>query len=440
MNALAHPSMAVGGAFPPEIRSAESQRALLRFLLAVSALAMPLLVPRLPGNSVPVDIVNATVIVLGVILLVRTRAPLRAPLAVPVFMILLGGLLAAMQSVAIEQSLLAITQDVYLFAVFVIVVNLIVQDRSGLTARFLAGAWATTGVAVGALTWVVQVTQTDYLFGVRMVDPYGRAHGTLRDPNMTGAYLVTSLFVLWLAPWPRRIPTKLVSSIPIVLGIHATGSNTALITLAGGALATLAVALIARQSKGEQRIAATLVLVGLIALPAILIPDAIVRADRSLDTLGQTSTFESSLGRVDASMGPRIERWRGSLELFRDELVVGIGPSATNEWLDALNARVAGEIHNDYVAGFLERGPLGGFGNLLLLAGIVIATIRVALSDRLGREGWLPSAAFGAAVSVLLAGNALEILHFRHVWLLFALVVALQMFLTEHRVPTEPQT
>lgn len=428
MNQLAYPRGRFPGGAIGQVRRTDTQWPLMRLLLVLTVVATPLFVPRLPGNSIPVDIVNVCLIAFGSLLLTHTGAQTRIPLVVPTFMIVIGGLIATTQSVAVDRSLLAIAQDVYLFGVFLVIVNLVGQDPTERTAGALAAAWASAGVAMGALVWGVKAAGAGHLFGVRMVDPFGRSHGPLRDPNMAGVYLVMSLFVLWLSPWPKRPSMKFVASVPIVLGVHATGSNTALFTLTAGVVATLGIGFIAHRESRATRTAALLALVGITVLFTVIVPpDAASRLDRSLDALGETPIFSASLGRIDSSLEPRAERWRDSLELFRSELVVGIGPSATNEWLETIHARVGGEIHNDFVAGFLERGILGGIGNLLLFAGLLLASGRLALNNRLRETGWIPSAAVGAAVTVLLAANALETLHFRHVWLLFALIVGIQL-------------
>lgn len=429
MNQLNLYGVGSAGRATTSIHDVAGLETLLRYLLILSTATIPLLVPPLPGNSVAVDVVNFALIGFGALWIAPREV--RLPLLVPVFMVVLGGFMATTQSADVVRSLLALAQDIYLFALFIIVFNLLLQDRSGRVGRAIASTWSIVGIGSGAIVWFCGAVGLDFFLGARMVDPYGRAHGPLRDPNMAGVYLVMSLFVMWMSPWPRRVPTKLAASVPFILGIQATKSNTALFTLLGGAIAVWAVTLIARRRSRPERLAMTIVLTGVIALFVLLLPDVAGLADRSVHALGDTSAFKGSLGRIDESTGPRIDRWGESLALFQSELAVGIGPSATNEWLETIHARIGGEIHSDYVAGFLERGVLGGIGNLLLLGSLLLWTLRLAFNDRLRREGWFPAAALGATVALLMAANALETLHFRHMWLLAALVIGLQMSFKE---------
>lgn len=145
------------------------------------------------------------------------------------------------------------------------------------------------------------------------------------------------------------------------------------------------------------------------------------------ENLGSTETFSDSLGRTEISATGRIERWEEAFLRFGDQVLIGIGPGSTSPALDAMGSPFAGELHNDYLAGFLERGVLGGVG---VLAVFVITTgwaFRCGFSRTLREAGWRPSFLVGGMAAILASAMALETLHFRHIWLFFALLAGLAL-------------
>jgi O-antigen ligase len=113
--------------------------------------------------------------------------------------------------------------------------------------------------------------------------------------------------------------------------------------------------------------------------------------------------------------------------------LIGIGPVATNPALARRDTPISGELHNDYLAGFLERGVLGGLGLLALCFVVSMWSLRVGLDRALASRGWVPTAFCGGTVAVLISAASLETLHFRHVWLFFALLIALGLSSRELR-------
>nr|MDQ3958259.1 O-antigen ligase family protein [Actinomycetota bacterium] len=398
---------------------------LLTPLLLGSVVTVPFLLPPIGPNSVPADFFNAVFVVLGATVLLRTRTPVRLPLGGSYLLIVTGGLLAVTQSVVPRESLVAVVQDGYLFVWFVIVVNFLLLD-DGRTARHVAILWTAVGVVVAVVVWGAALGYPEdipYLFGYPLVDIYGRSEGTFRDPNMAGNYLVLSLFVLWAAPRPRNVAVKLALTIPFFFGIYVTQSITALVTLVGGAVVAATIAFVGRR---EVVVAAAMAVIAAALIAALALPDDIL--DRSADatgSLGQTEVFDESLGRSNSSLSLRAQRWEEAFRFFGSSIVLGIGPSSTDESLASRGAPISGEIHNDYMAGLLERGLLGGLGNVFLFVVAAGWSLRVGLDKKYAAQGWRPSALVGGIVVVLMAAMSLETLHFRHVWLFLAVVVAL---------------
>ncbi|HEV2755701.1 MAG TPA: O-antigen ligase family protein [Actinomycetota bacterium] len=410
-----------------ERRRARHLRRLLTPLLFASVVTVPLLLPPIGANAVPADFFNAAFVVLGAAVLLRTRARMRIPLGGSYLLILTGGLIAVTQSIVPKESIVAVVQDAYLFVWFVIVVNFLISG-GGRATRWVAIVWGFVGVAVALLVWGAWLgypTNVPMLFGYPLVDPWGRSEGTFRDPNMAGNYLVLSLFVLWAAPRPRNVLVKLVLTVPFLLGIYVTQSITALVTLAGGVLVAGTIAFVARR---EAVVAAVMAVVAAALVAVVVLPQTFLADPTEVTaSLGENELFDESLGRSNSSLSVRAQRWEEAFQLFGSSIILGVGPSSTDESLAERGAPLTGEIHNDYMAGLLERGLLGAVGNLFLFVVAAAWSVRVGLDKRLSAEGWRPAALAGGVVVILMAAMSLETLHFRHVWLFFGLVVALGM-------------
>lgn len=407
----------------PEL-SARQLRVLMPVFIA-SVIALPLQTPRYAYNLTPSDGVIILFIALAAASFWRSRVRLRLPLTAGFVMALLGGSVAATQSIAPRASVSALVQDVYLFVWFLLAVNLIAHTPERFVRR-VAVAWTLVGGVVATFTWIVGVRCPESIpvvFGHRAATKFCRVSGTLFDENLAGYFLVIGLFVAWAAPWPRGRFGKAVWTVPFVLGIHATGSITALIVLIAGVVATAAVSFVSRRQAAA---AATILVLALAVIAVAALPPDFERDPSGvLQTIGDEGAFEGSLGRSDRAFSGRAERWREALQFFGGNLLVGIGPASTYQALFAQDVPIAGELHNDYVAGFLERGIVGGLGVVLLFGAAAAWAMRVAIDDGLRRHGWRPSAFAGAMIAVLLTAITLETLHFRHQWLLFALMIGL---------------
>jgi O-antigen ligase len=103
---------------------------------------------------------------------------------------------------------------------------------------------------------------------------------------------------------------------------------------------------------------------------------------------------------------------------------LGVGPAGATEALEVINVPITGELHNDYLSAFVERGVVGGLGVICLFMVATIRTMRIAMDGQLETAGWRPAALFGGVVATLLSAMTLEVLHFRHLWLFLALVMA----------------
>jgi O-antigen ligase len=398
---------------------------LLRWLLVANVVSLPILVPRGPENTVPADLPATLLIVLGAACLWRMRQPVHLPMAMSYTLIVTGGLVAAGQSVAPRIALTAVVIDVYLFVWFVVVLNcLLATGNRGL--RWVISTWIAVAACIGVLAALAATagsTAVPKLFGYPIVDKFERFYGTFRDPNMAGNFLVVSLFVVWASPLPRRTGWKVAVSLPLLLAIQATKSNTALAALAAGVLVMVCVSLIrSRKAAAGAAVAA----VGLALLVFAVMPARVIDGPANLArSLGDEAVFQGSLNRFDSSLGARVERIDEALGIFGPDVLLGIGPSTTNDTLIAIGAPITGELHNDFVAALIERGLLGIVGVVALFVLAIRSSFQLVSEPALRRDGWRTVALLGAVTSVVVSALSLETLHFRHVWFLFALVYAL---------------
>ena len=87
--------------------------------------------------------------------------------------------------------------------------------------------------------------------------------------------------------------------------------------------------------------------------------------------------------------------------------------------------------HNDYLAVVVERGVAGAIGLLLLVGSIWIrtrASARRDLSQGFRRVLPLPEALAGAVAAVAVSALFHEVLHFRQVWALLAVIAAIDLW------------
>lgn len=402
--------------------------------LAALVCLIPIVVPSGPARLAIVD----GLIVLGLgIFAVRTlmrHETVRVPFMGPVFIISVGSMAAVTNALSPRASFLAMAQDAYLFLWFLMLVHLL-KDRD---LTFLQKTWMWVGNAIALYGLGILVVES-HLSLLDMVKPRGRrAYGTFYDPNMFAGYLVMSLFfVLSLG---RRIPRLLrwSSIVLLVVGIIATKSN-------GGALSLmigLPVWLLMRARTRKvhpMAIASGALLGGCLLLVAVWLV-----AGLGLGS-SQISAFESNsfLARASHSSEGRFTIWK-NLQSTYAKSPLGIGPGNSSSLTFAVRDRLrpnslqAKEAHNDYLAYAIERGPLGILGLLLLLASAFGKLIR-ALAPREGKgapdeaTAALVAAAAGALAASIVHGLTIEVLHFRHFWMLLAIVCAIDLRLKSAR-------
>jgi hypothetical protein len=355
-------------------------------LIALSLVGVVFLEPRLGPNGAFVDAVLVVLVALGIGVMAVGGAPpaletwqaTRAWLLV----VAIGTALSLYSSGVTGWASIDIAQSVYSVAIFFGCYALIWRRRRFLPVFAIA-------IAVGILVTTVSLVLT--------LEPGVRPSGAFYHPNYAGHYLVVAAAVCWWAsPW-RLL--KVAAVAVAALGVYLTASFGALI------MAGTLVAYILLRAARQRPWALAFTGAAVLTLVAVVAPSTIT-AELSQFTVSDTLTST----RFERSEGGRLGVWEESLATVPDH-PLGVGP-------DGLHNRqmitVAREPHNLYVAFLAERGAIGLVG----LIGLGIALWRQLPTGGLSRP----------LIVTLAVGNMFrETFHYRHMWLLLAVAVVIDL-------------
>lgn len=347
------------------------------------------------GFARPTLVENVTVGDLAILALIAgfaVRAVAGAPvvddvarrLALPVVLIALGSLVAATHVGFREWIVGDLVRDAAVGFAFLAALDTFRREGRSATAA------ATAALALSAGVVSVQL----------LADTGIRADATFPNPNVAGHFLATSLIALLTLPMPR--PLRLLAVPLVVLGLLRTSSFGALAQVGAGIALLLAVRTrpwrrAHRHGMVVATAAAVVVLVGVVlALPSLL-PEQ--NSDRS----------GLSTQRLDRSADGRFHAWEEGLDLVLEH-PLGVGAGSTGG-LELLTGEQ--ELHNEPLAYLVERGVIG-------LAGFV--ALAVALWRLAPPGGGARALLVGFGLSSLVR----ETSHYRHLWLVLALVLAVE--------------
>jgi O-antigen ligase len=394
------------------------------FVLGLAVAALPLLVPKGPGNTAPVDALAIVYLLVAMVALPRTGRRLVRPAGPALLLFLAAGVIATLASEDVGLGILTLLIEIYLILLFFGVSNDLADDRRGLDRILIV--WVLAALAWTCLPILVAVHVLPQELPVVGVQG-SRPAGTSGNPNLLGSYLVTSFFVLLASPWPRARPLRLLAAGWLLWGIWLTGSNGGISGLLIG-LAVLGIGALFRRGRTREQMQG---LVGALLLLVVLLvvgSGALIEWQagrpspfRVFSDERQGSPLGSTLGRTDRGLEDRLEIWRQTWEAASPHVALGIGPGQFVS-LNLLNPKgvARSSTHNDYLSVTIERGVLG------LVAYLAFCLILVRWSGRLlvaGGSGRATHRALAGAVwANLIFGLAHETYHFRHMWMLFALV------------------
>ena len=410
------------------------------WLLATTVVLLPLLVPRGPGQSAPVDAVAGAYVVVAVATHYRFGRPLRLPAMGPILVIFAASLIAIAFGLDLALGMLSLLVEAYLVLLFVYLANHLADDQHSL--RIILTVWSAAAVGWAAVFVGLQFQLLPQWLQGLLTDGAEegiRAAGVSGNPNLAASYMMTSFFVLLASPWPRHRTARLVAAGGVLFGLYVTGSNGALLGLAAGLpVVLLAAALQRTRTWGEQLgMIGTALLAGGLLLGTVAattgIPNVRVADVQELATRERGGAFGGNVGRLDRSVNGRLAIWSNAWGAAGPRALVGVGPGSA-PLIPVARSTLRRGLHNDYLAFLIERGILG----LLGLLAFVVVLLRWSgrlLQDRLpaGTGGWSLAALGGAVVANLVLATNHETFHFRHVWVLFGLTWAASQLLSSRR-------
>jgi O-antigen ligase len=232
-----------------------------------------------------------------------------------------------------------------------------------------------------------------------------RAKGLFQDPNVYGPFLIpAALIVLQEALEPRllriRRPLKVCLFLVLIVGVFVSFSRGAFANLAV-ALAVMLLVLVIRRGGARQVPAILLVL----AVGAIGVFGAL--------QVGAESAFLEERSAVQTYDTDRFAAQRLGIELA-SAYPVGVGPGQ----FEALSPVAS---HSTYVRVLSEQGILG----LVVFGGLMLATLLLAARNALVGQsafGIGSAALLGAWCGILVNSFVIDSAHWRHLWVIAALI------------------
>lgn len=386
--------------------------------VAASIAFLPFITPTGPANTSPVDVFITAALAGGAAWAVSQRPRLRLPYVGAMALYVGGGAIGSLIGPVPVAGLLALVQDVVLVAWALVIANA-VRDAQGL--RLMLRTWVAAGVAWAALMIVGVLLDFGFLAGTNP-EFGGRAALRFSDPNMAGTYFVTTIMLVWATAMPSRRVHRFGAYAVLLWALALTGSNGsfAALTIAIGVATIVRIAL-------QRRLIAAIGLgcAGAAVAAALILTVDLASIQESAEDAGRTG--ELTLGRSDASIDGRVELKRLGWELYGTGTVFGTGPESAAWRLSHAQAPLDTELHDDYLATLVERGIVGATGLALLIGSAAMrcrALMRPPLPPPLAAVLPRPWAIAGAISGLAVAALFYQVLHFRHLWALLALVAA----------------
>ncbi|MFL5736470.1 MAG: O-antigen ligase family protein [Actinomycetota bacterium] len=407
---------------PERTTSSASGRDRIAVVFVCIAIAgMPFLVPSGPGNTAPIDFLIGAAVVAVAVWLSASGERAHAPFAVPVIVLALAGIIAAVLGPSPLRGSLAVIQDVFLLVWAAAVAN-VSRTPAALSAILATWSWS-------AIIWAGALI----LSGV-VGSEATRGALTFGNPNLAASYLVVSWMILIASGHPRRRGLRLAACTVVLIAILVTGSLAGLVGVVVAALSLL-VLTVARRAGLVPAFGLLMGLLFIVGLTASWIATSNVFENAASSS---NIVIRHSIGRAQESSSHRTSLYGEELGLFWTGSVWGVGPGATEKLLGEGQSTQTKEAHNDYLAVLVERGVLGVIGLMLLVAAAFIRAKAISVGDlEPSYAAVVPVPAAIAAALIAVAATAMfhEVLHFRHLWALLGVVGALYLFGRAEKTP-----
>jgi O-antigen ligase len=415
-----------------ELRALAGERAAVAATAAAIATS-PLLVPHGLANLALADAFIALAMCTCLLWTGTSGHRLRFPYAVPIALFMAGGAFGALAGPVPGSGIVAMLQDLVLLLWCWAVANLCSSPQR---LKTLLATWVYSSMVWAALLFMGLTVGSSVLTG-QTTSEGGRTALTFGDPSFSANYYFVSIMIIWSTRRPRHRGARIAAYALLIAALLSAGSNSGIVSLAVGTM----VAVVAGVYRRRGGVAAVT------ALAFVLLAAFFLSAKVSLQGI-QEAAHESrygflrdGIGRSDSSEGQRAALLAESIRLYQAGGPLGQGPVSTKIRLEQDMAPFVKEAHDDYLAALLERGPLGFIGLLLLVSALIakgISIVRTPLSRGFETVVLHPHALLAAVIGSLVSFTVYELLHLRHLWVLFAFVAAIYLWGRESRAGQAP--
>jgi hypothetical protein len=394
---------------------APESRDQIGFLLLILLLCLlPIEQMRFPLNFKPSDLALVLLTLYSILKAWRTQHQLDFPLLLPMWLILFFSSVATLVGLGRVESAIAIVQEIYIFAWFIALTNVLrtfpLSDLDRLMKLWCAIACLESITTVmGMLRIGPSIFYRSSYEGVTA--QFIRATGTYDNSNSVAVYISVSFFILLATSWP--IWLRSVLGVWLFVGMFATGSNGAIISTLG---ALLLLVMLHSIIKNRQDILlwGTVISIGagtIVIVLFVLNFSSLLLSEFGLDT-GEP-ILAQTLGRVSHSFLTRLDIIDWAWKTYN-----------RNPWGTGPNSFASG-LHNDYIAFLFERGPAGLIGWLGIIGSTLLRSLQATTQLVNKHQRWQVLALGAGFLACAVNAFSHEISHMRQVWLLMVFLFAL---------------
>jgi O-antigen ligase len=366
-------------------------------ILAVALFATGFGLPRVGGFTVADALISAFVVLATLEMVARRARPQPIVLAVllPILLVLGGTLIGALAVGLTHWVAYDLIRDIGAAAALLAVLQVFDRAPAGwfrLPARALA---AIVGIVAIQLVFLSQETL--------------RAKATFPNPNVAGHFIATCFMALLVLPVSRWIRIAGLSAAGV--GVVATGSFGAILQVAVG-LAVVAVGAARRIRPATRQLLAFAVIatIGFLGVAA-------ASGVQFLPDRGESTGYNAD--HLERTTSGRLDLWGSAIDQVIHQ-PWGIGPGSSRNLQVLREGDASTETHSEPLAFLSERGALGLLGLVALWATLW----RFAVPRGVGRA---------MILSLVVASLFRETSHYRHLWILLALVVTYERTLAAAR-------
>jgi len=395
-------------------QASESRDQIGFWLLVLLLCLLPIEHWRFPLNLKPADLALMLLTLYGLLKAWQTHQRLDFPLLLPMWLILFSSLIATLVGLANPESIIAMTQEIYLFSWFIVLTNVLKTLPLSDLDRLMK-IWSVIACLESVTTVMGMLRIGPSMFYrssyEQVTMEFIRATGTYDNSNSVAVYISISFFILLATSWPVWLRSVL--GVWLFVGMFGTGSNGALLSTFGSLAVLVGVRSIVENRQDIKLLIAVIGMgAGIVAAVLFILGLSSSLLSELGSGTGEPLLFQT-LGRLSHSAISRFDIFRWAWKTYRRH-PWGTGPNSFSSGL-----------HSDYVAFLFERGPLGIIAWLWMIGATLLRSLQAAnqLIDKYQRwQVLLFGAGFlGCAVNAF----SHEVSHMRQVWMLMAFLFAL---------------